>query len=118
MIFFFFFFFFGKWRISPEHSVIFPFERKITMADFGKLKEKGAACMWTKRGLCSSGGWLVFFGREDDLRRDFFWEVRLRFSEGDQLTFQRHFWGCSLKEISPCFRGILGAAICKDQSVF
>ena len=32
------FLFFRKWRINPEHSIIFPFERKITMVDFGKLK--------------------------------------------------------------------------------
>ena len=29
--------------------MIFPSERKITMVDFGKLKEMGAASMWTKR---------------------------------------------------------------------
>ena len=58
------FLFFGKWRISREHSVIFPIERKIKMVDFGKLKEMGAACIWTKRRLCSSGGLVGFLWGE------------------------------------------------------
>ena len=33
--------------------MIFPSERKLTKADFGKLKEMGAARMWMKMGLCS-----------------------------------------------------------------
>ena len=72
------FLFFRKWRINPEDSVIFPSERKITMADFGKLKEMGAACIWTKRGLCSSNCWLVFFGEEKEFE-EFYKEMRLPF---------------------------------------
>ena len=58
------FLFFGKWRISLEHSVIFLFERKIMMADFGKLNEVGATYIWTKRRLGSSEGLAGFLWGE------------------------------------------------------
>ena len=49
------------------------------MADFGKLKKMGATCMWTKRGLCSSGCWLVFFGKGRQFEKEFYRERRLLF---------------------------------------
>ena len=74
---------------SRAQCDFFPFERKITMADFGKSKDKSTACMWKKKGLCSRGvGWSSQ-EKEDNLRmRDFFYarvglsyEVRIRKKE-------------------------------------
>ena len=59
--------------------MIFPSERKITMVDFGKLKGMGAVCMWTKRRLCSSGCWLVFFKERRRFEEGFYREGKLPF---------------------------------------